>query len=149
LWVFLCAKQCTFMRFNPFSAWPRQYRVQVRLTTRVFSIHSWRRPPKPCKQWPPWPVQDATDRECKNWGYSAWVQIAKVAILSIHSWKFVFTACFAREVIAYKFTHVRASEKSVISKNWLGTVRVKGQQTWLKFFNSILVPMLCFNSFAH
>jgi hypothetical protein len=35
----------------------------------------------------------------------------KVAILSIHSWKFVFTASFVREVIAYECTHVWASEK--------------------------------------
>jgi hypothetical protein len=34
----------------------------------LFSIHSWRRPPK---QWPTWPIQDATDRERKIWGYSA------------------------------------------------------------------------------
>jgi hypothetical protein len=31
-----------------------------KLTERLFSTHSWRRPPK---QWPIWPVQDATDHE--------------------------------------------------------------------------------------
>jgi hypothetical protein len=31
-----------------------------KLTELLFSIHSWRLPPK---QWPLWPVQDATDRE--------------------------------------------------------------------------------------
>jgi hypothetical protein len=29
----------------------------------------------PPKQWPPWPVQDAADRERTIWGYSAWGQI--------------------------------------------------------------------------
>jgi hypothetical protein len=38
----------------------------------LFSIHSWGLPPK---QWPPWLVQDATDREPKTWGYSARAQI--------------------------------------------------------------------------
>jgi hypothetical protein len=78
-------------------------------------------------QWSPWPVQDATDRERKIWGYSAWCQIEgghlglfktqltvrvrydvtplglklKVAVLSIHSWKLVL-------IIAYECTRVRA-----------------------------------------
>jgi hypothetical protein len=43
-----------------------------KLTERLFSTHSWRRPPK---QWPTSPVQDATDRERKIGGYSAWGQI--------------------------------------------------------------------------
>jgi hypothetical protein len=33
-----------------------------KLTERLFSTRSWKRPPK---QWPTWPVQDATDRERK------------------------------------------------------------------------------------
>jgi hypothetical protein len=40
--------------------------------------------------------------------------ILKVVVLSIHSWKFVDTACFVQEVIAYECTHVWASEKRVI-----------------------------------
>jgi hypothetical protein len=46
--------------------------TREKLTERLFSIHSRRLPPR---QWPIWPVQDATDRKRKIWGYSAWGQI--------------------------------------------------------------------------
>jgi hypothetical protein len=64
----------------------------------------------PPKQWPPWPVQDATDREP--------IRSEVIPLrLKLKVTKFVFPACFVQEVIAYECTHVRASEKKrVISK---------------------------------
>jgi hypothetical protein len=52
----------------------------------------------------------------------------KVAVLSIHSWIFVYTACFIREVIAYECTHVWASKKVVFVKlAHISTERVKAR----------------------
>jgi hypothetical protein len=82
-----------------------------KLTERLFSTHFWRRAPK---QWPTWPVERKTVN-VRSEVIPLGVKL-KVAVLSMRSWKFVYTACVVREVIAYECTHVWASEKSGICK---------------------------------
>jgi hypothetical protein len=69
----------------------------------------------------------------KIWRYSTCIGVKlKVAILSIHSWKFVLIACIVQEIIAYECTHVRAIEKSVI--------RAPHPRMWVPYSNHSVCP---------
>jgi hypothetical protein len=83
-----------------------------KLTENLFSTHSWRRTLSNGQLGLfKTPLTVSVRSEVTLLGLKL-----KVAVLSIHSWKFVYTACLVREVIAYECTHVWASEKSGICK---------------------------------
>jgi hypothetical protein len=95
-----------------------------KLTEHLFSNHSWRRPLSN-GQLGLFKTQLTVSVRSEVTGTPHGVKL-KVAVLSIQSWKFMYTTCFVQEAIAYECTHVWASEKKAVfvklAQYWKGEV---------------------------